>query len=1006
MSASSTVSSSALSRSTTAILFFTTVIAAYATYLVYTSSDAEDETNPLSSAGLQRSNAVHRRRRRNQENENDPPSVFVDDEPENLEGRLVPLADGETIVDEHGFGEEHNVESLPPTYQRSGQNIVQLLFRVSEDATRRNAYVHRGCACNSCGTVPIRGIRYRCSNCADYDLCEGCESQGLHIKTHIFYKIRVPGPSFGPKNIQPVWYAGDPDSVTRVLSKETTTKLSRETGFERPELDAYWEQWTFMASTDWRDDPDKINLAMDRKTFERCLVPFGEYRHTSPSLIFDRMFAFYDTNKDDLIGFPEFLHGIGYRKKKDKWARIFEGYDIDGDGYVERRDFLRIFRSYYVLYRQMHKDMLEGMEEQHMSCVDAHRLVTSRQPLSSAFGQDGRYPRAPDPRTGEGKSVQVNGELEITDGRGVVSESRSDTGNREDIFRQNIMTLSRYHQLSREQGRQDPGPRNRSDGGYWETIFNPPQTEAQLSSVARNMRRLREQAHHVLQGRINASLHSLEAVFDDDGESDSDMEDDPAGPVDPALAWIPSYVTVTDEDAEAVDGPGTRVADVQPASQHMVIAHAAYRERAQREIYDRWKRRQFYTDEEEGAIPPTEWKEEDDVLVHTTVTGESSKSQSRPSFHSRSSSKVRFAEDMDDLDTRSNPSTSSRNVPERWGGMEIPDAERDAGKEILYQVTQQAFNELLDPLFKEKEDLAVRAAETVDKRDKFKPMFSTPQFEQWALARETEETRKKTSTQSTTTREGSRPAFPSLHEVEVEEVRQRPLRELLESTGYQIGPQGRVEDPSSDSIFPSSIALEQAGWTAPEELGSGHIGEDFLPLIARERVEASLPSPIHLPISENHATTPADAPPVAEACLVTDTEDPLTPTSSGSEPHPDTPSDTTSSSYHDPTLPQFRPNGPRFSRFAEDLSESPSPSGRCSPIPASTTKQFDEDSRPPKDVLYHLWKCDKACREAKEKGGWGRLSFREFENLINSQARVGKAKQMEYLGSWIDLCIP
>ena len=39
--------------------------------------------------------------------------------------------------------------------------------------------------------------------------------------------------------------------------------------------------------------------------------------------------------------------------------------------------------------------------------------------------------------------------------------------------------------------------------------------------------------------------------------------------------------------------------------------------------------------------------------------------------------------------------------------MEIPDAEKDAGKEILYQVTQQAFNELLDLLFKEKEDMAL-----------------------------------------------------------------------------------------------------------------------------------------------------------------------------------------------------------------------------------------------------------------------------------------------------------
>ncbi len=57
-------------------------------------------------------------------------------------------------------------------------------------------------------------------------------------------------------------------------------KLSKETGFERLELEAFWEQWTFMANTEWREDPDDLGLAMDRKTFERCLVPSGGYRHT------------------------------------------------------------------------------------------------------------------------------------------------------------------------------------------------------------------------------------------------------------------------------------------------------------------------------------------------------------------------------------------------------------------------------------------------------------------------------------------------------------------------------------------------------------------------------------------------------------------------------------------------------------------------------------------------------------------------------------------------------
>ncbi|EPE27428.1 EF-hand [Glarea lozoyensis ATCC 20868] len=972
MPASLSTASSTLTRSRATVLALTTITAVFGSYYIYRSVFAESQIDIVPGHELHRSNAIHRRRRRNGESPSDNrDSAHIDEEAENHEdGQIAPLADGATVVGDTGFEGEQEWDR-PEEAVRNGHNIVQLLFRVSEDATRRNAYIHRGCACNSCGAVPIRGIRYRCSNCADYDLCEGCESQGLHIKTHIFYKIRVPGPSFGPKNIQPVWYAGDPDSVMRVLPKEITTKLSRETGFERSELDAYWEQWTFMASTDWRDDPDDINLAMDRRTFERCLVPSGGYRHSSPSLIFDRMFAFYDTNKDDLIGFPEFLHGIGYRKKKEKWARIFEGYDIDGDGYVERKDFLRMFRSYYVLYRQMHRDMLEGMEEQHMSCTDAHRLVTSRQPLSSAFGQDGRYPRAPDPRTGEGKTVMSHGDMEITDGKGVMTESNGDMGNREDIFRQNIMTLSRYHQLLREQGRENQTP-NYDGGGYWDAILNPPQSEIQILNMARRMRTLRERAQDVLQGRINANADNFGVVIDDDYDdaSDSDGDFEAGGE---GRSWIPNDVTVTNEDAEAIEGPGKTLDDVRPKLRQTVIAHAIYRERAQQDIYDRWRRRQFYTDEEEGGDPPINWNDEDDVLAQVNVNGESSKSHSLPSIHSRSSSKVRFAEDMDDLDTRSNPSTSSRSVPERWGGMEIPDAEKDAGKEILYQVTQQAFNELLDPLFKKREDLALQAAETSEKRDRYRTLFTTPTFHEWALEKEAQDAAREETKQAGPVRETrvlvTRPIFPEFSEVEIEDVRQRPLQELLDATGFEaIEP--RDDEPVNLADFSQATPASPGdGTTSPFEefirsqREAAVQGENFM-------TEDVMPTPIS-PASENHPTTPP---------------------------------------YRDPTLPQFRPNSlpvfaPRFSRFAEDLPEiSPSPTPPRRP---DLDRPLSEvDNRPPRETLYQLWRADRAAKEAEKRGGWGRMNYEEFHAAVKKAGREGRGARMDYLGSWIDLCIP
>jgi len=53
--------------------------------------------------------------------------------------------------------------------------------------------VHRGVLCDGCGVTPIRGVRYKCASCPDFDLCEACEAKGVHAATgHMLLKIRVP----------------------------------------------------------------------------------------------------------------------------------------------------------------------------------------------------------------------------------------------------------------------------------------------------------------------------------------------------------------------------------------------------------------------------------------------------------------------------------------------------------------------------------------------------------------------------------------------------------------------------------------------------------------------------------------------------------------------------------------------------------------------------------------------------------------------------------------------
>ena len=1023
MSASfSAASSTTLSRSRAAVILVTAIAAAYGIYYIRSSySHAEEPATPPSNTGLHRSNAIsrrhsNRRSRRNASNSftiaEDEPSVFGEEITEIVEepAAIRPLTDGETVEDDDTFRDDFSWAGPPPgerqgveATERNGQNITQLLFRVSEDATRRNAYVHRGCGCNACGVVPIRGIRYRCANCADFDLCEGCESQGLHTKTHIFYKVRIPAPSFGPRQIQPVWYSGDPDARQRNLPRETVAKLIRETGFERHELDAYWEQWTFLATTDWRDDPDDINLAMDRRTFERCLVPSGGYRHAAPSLIFDRMFAFYDTNKDDLIGFSEFLHGLAYRKKKDKWKRIFEGYDIDEDGFVERKDFLRMFRSYYVLCRQMHRDMLEGLDDQQMSSTDAHSLVNSRQPLSSAFGQDGRYPSAPDPRTGEGKSVRPNGELEVVDGKGVINESGNDTSNKEDIFKWPYPPL------------------RRASRGYWDAMLNPPTTPEQMPDLINRLARARQ-----------------EFGEQDDGFSFGVYLDNEN------IAAEEGHDFLRDEDVEAVSGQGATLADMTSETRPAVTRHAWERIRAQRAIHERWRRRQFYTDEEEGATTPADWNEDEDILTNNGI-GESSKpqAQARPSYHSRSSSKVRFAEDMDDFDTRSNPSTSSRSVPERWGGIEIPDAEKDAGKEILYQVTQQAFNELLDPLFKDLEDLAIEVAITKEERDQYRHLFTAPDFVQWAKTKTSQEekTQKLTSV-STATEQNGQPWDQAAVHYTIEEPDSSSNEERPNNSQYSA-PTPPNPLPTRDASDLTDLDINdiagdedfiRALHSAQETLGP----EDLYYVTPR----ASVSNGNNESASSIHTTPPSsESPPKIEGDEDGEEND------EGDDENEEDEEDE-KREERDPTMPQFRPNSlpstpsssvpfippppprnprqpfpnPQWIRSSSNGTKTryiPPQASWMPNLPSSPPKKSSPLPPPPKTRLYHLYHIDSVVTEAQNRGGFGRLNLKEFEERVKEHTRKwregnrdgrstgkGDGTPMDYLGSWIEFCIP
>ena len=83
-------------------------------------------------------------------------------------------------------------------------NIVQDIYRTIKSqlelqGEKNNTFdlnqdelIHKGIKCNECNIEDIKGIRYKCLQCQNYNLCKDCESDSNHDINHILIKIRKP----------------------------------------------------------------------------------------------------------------------------------------------------------------------------------------------------------------------------------------------------------------------------------------------------------------------------------------------------------------------------------------------------------------------------------------------------------------------------------------------------------------------------------------------------------------------------------------------------------------------------------------------------------------------------------------------------------------------------------------------------------------------------------------------------------------------------------------------
>jgi Ca2+-binding EF-hand superfamily protein len=508
-----------------------------------------------------------------------------------LPSRENPAADGSDSAAPTELSWRSDEDTEDDGVDPDAQTLQRTLYHIAEDRARQEGVVHRGITCNGCDEKPIRGTRWHCANCADFDLCSNCEATYSHIKTHIFYKIRVPAPYLSIARQEPL-YPGKPHMMSPAINSALKRRLLAETKMETEEIEALWDQFTCLAGTEWLADSSNVGWALDRRAFNHAFIPRYNGFVTAPNLIYDRIFAYYDTDNNGLIGIEEWIKGLDGMHTSDGHVKsriVFDGYDVDGDGYVSRKDILRVFRAFYAIEKEATRNFVSEITED-LSVRNALDTIRSSQPLGSAFP-----PHNLSMRNAADNRLRMKQQIGVDNTRPIVHDEIPDLADREEMLR---------------------------------------------ATDFRNV----------------------------------------------GSAGLP-----------------------QSAQGHAVT--------------DRWARRQFYVDEEEGLNRPDgveddvghggdERSENGDQIHDPELTTE--QTSNRPRW-SRSSSRVRFQDDVD-VETRSNASTSSRPFGERWGGYEIPEPEKDLGKEVLYQITQQGFNELLNPLFEDLETNAMDAYATRNER--------------------------------------------------------------------------------------------------------------------------------------------------------------------------------------------------------------------------------------------------------------------------------------------------
>ena len=99
-------------------------------------------------------------------------------------------------------------EETKPKYNQKLKSIIPNKYPISPEhivLPPSGEIIHCGVMCDGCGQTPITGIRYKCSECANFDYCEKCEEIFSEQHGHSFIELTHPSMAFLLRNKFPAF---------------------------------------------------------------------------------------------------------------------------------------------------------------------------------------------------------------------------------------------------------------------------------------------------------------------------------------------------------------------------------------------------------------------------------------------------------------------------------------------------------------------------------------------------------------------------------------------------------------------------------------------------------------------------------------------------------------------------------------------------------------------------------------------------------------------------------